>query len=231
MRTADLLVPQLLGARDDGRPRQTATRHTSGNSPVRLPELGECRHQPVLLILLFDNSPSVTGGNDPVGNRFQEAALALSHYARRCRCGQELVALRTFDRRTSHDVGPVHLTGTGRRVVTASLDRPPELVRGTSRLGPSLAGAEQLAQAHPGHRAALVVFSDFKLLDPDPAGVLSRLVAFPGMVHAVVLSEEPPPALAGTRVVVSRVDHESPRGEVARAVLSALNDLTDRRAA
>ena len=94
-------------------------------------------------------------------------------------------------------------------------------------MGPSLAGVERLIRSYPGHTPVLVVFSDFQLLDPDPAHVLERLCRFPGHVHAVVLDAEPPAVLQDGRVSVHRVTRHSQRGDVARAVIEALADLPD----
>ncbi|MEA2685040.1 MAG: hypothetical protein QOE93_235 [Actinomycetota bacterium] len=192
-----------------------------------LPELGRCDHERVLLILLFDNSPSVATECDPFGQRFEEAAIALAHCRRRCGCLRELVAVRTFDGHTSSDVGPVHLDGSGFRRVTAALTAPPELGDGWSRLRPALREAERLASWYPRHRPALVVFSDFLLQDWFPTAALARLGRFPGRVHAVVLGVDPPPALLAGSVAVSQIVADSPPGEVARAVVSVLADGPD----
>lgn len=196
----------------------------AGSFDLELPDLGPCRHQPVLLILLFDNSPSVADDHDAAGQRFREAAVALDQYRRRCSCGRELVAVRTFDRRTSSDVGPVGLDGPGWRDVTDALRAPSEVDEGSSRLRPALREAEWLVHRHPHHRPALVVFSDFALMDWFPSLVLDRLSDFPGQVHAIVLDAEPPPRLGYAPVAVSRITHDSPAGEVARVVVAALAD-------
>src|SRR5207253_6263192 len=150
--------------------------------------LAPCDHLPVLLILLFDNSPSVVGQHDPTGRRFQEAAIALDHYRRRCPCLCQLVAVRTFDLRTPIDVGPCHLEGEGGREIASALTTPPRTIQGWSRMGPALRNAKRLAHDHPTHRTELVVFSDFDLYDPFPSWVLERLCRFPGRVHAIVLT-------------------------------------------
>jgi hypothetical protein len=230
-----LLAPALLG---DGRSGHHQPAPGAPSEPLHpdlasdsgidvafeLPELGPCRHQPVLLILLFDNSPSVTTVHDPAGQRFAEAAVALDAYRRRCSCGRELVAVRTFDRRTSSDVGPVPLDGPGWPQVTAALTTPPEIDNGGSQLRPALREAEWLTHHHPTHRPALVVFSDFELIDWFPGLVLERLCDFPGQVHAIVLDAEPPPRLCNRPVAVSRITDGSPPGTVARTIVTALAD-------
>jgi hypothetical protein len=231
---AGLLAGTLLGGTDrpavEHRPAPYGEPDVAGDAlagSFDLPDLGPCRHQPVLLILLFDNSPSVTTVHDAPGQRFDEAAIALDHYRRRCSCGQELVAVRTFDRRTSSDVGPFTLDGRGWPLVTAALRAPAEIESGWSRLRPALRDAEWLAQRYSQHRTALVVFSDFKLFDWFPSLVLDRLCDFPGRVHAIVLDAEPPARLGYGPVAVSRITAGSPPGTVARTVVAALADASD----
>lgn len=194
--------------------------------PISLPPAGPCPEHPTLVIFDFDNSGSVTGGNDPVGNRFEEASVGINHLAKRCRCGQEQIALRTFDLGTSSDIGPLTLNRKGPKQVYEALRVPGAPAYGSSCLGPSLAEAERLAASHRDHEVVLVVFSDFELLDSDTDSVLRRLQRFGeqpnGRAHAVVLRSSPPAQLANTAVVVTHVPVDSPRGAVARAVLGAL---------
>jgi len=194
--------------------------------PIALPPAGPCPDHPTLVVLVFDNSGSVTGGNDPVGNRFEEASVGINHLAKRCRCGQEMVALRTFDLGTSSDVGPLVINRKGPKELFEALRVPPAPAYGSSCLGPSLADAERLAASHRDHQVVLVVFSDFELLDGDRSSVLNRLRRFAEQpncqAHAVVLRSTPPAQLVGSEVVLTHVPVDSPRGAVARAVLGAL---------
>lgn len=194
--------------------------------PISLPPAGPCPEHPTLGIFTFDNSGSVTGGNDPVGNRFEEASVGINHLAKRCRCGQEQVALRTFDLGTSSDVGPLTISRKGPRELFEALRVPGAPAYGSSCLGPSLTEAERLAAAHRDHEVVLVVFSDFELLDGDMSAVLRRLRRFAEQpnrqAHAVVLRSRPPTPLDNSAVVVTHVPVDSPRGAVARAVLGAL---------
>jgi hypothetical protein len=194
--------------------------------PISLPPAGPCPDHPTLVILIFDNSGSVTGGNDPVGNRFEEATVAINHLAKRCRCGQEQVALRTFDLGTASDIGPMTLNRKGPKELYEALRVPGAPAYGSSCLGPSLADAERLAAAHRDHEVVLVVFSDFELLDGDTGAVVTRLRHFAEQadhqVHAVVLRSSPPAQLHDSAVVITHVPVDSPRGAVARAVLGAL---------
>lgn len=195
-------------------------------SPITLPPAGPCPDHPTLVIMVLDNSGSVTGGNDPVGNRFEEASVGINHLAKRCRCGQEQVALRTFDLGTGSDIGPLVISRKGPKELFDALRVPPAPAYGSSCLGPSLSDAERLAASHRDHEVVLVVFSDFELLDSDTSVVLGRLRRFAEQpnrqAHAVVLRSNPPSQLDGSEVVVTHVPVDSPRGAVARAVLSAL---------
>lgn len=219
-----LQPPALLGDGVDAPPADGPAPAGGPRVPA-LPPLGPCLHQPVLLILLFDNSPAVADAHDVVGNRFVEAAAALDQFRRRCQCRRELVAVRTFDLRTSSDAGPVHLDNEGWSRIRAALATPADAGRSTSRMRKSVLAAEKLAQAHPKHRTTLVVCSDFELLDAFPNAVMERLSHFPGSVHALVLENEPPAALAAGRVRVHRITRDSQPGDVARAVIAALGGV------
>lgn len=227
-----LRSPGLLGGGDRERPVAAPVLALGGGRDrlrvlapgIDLPDLGPCLHQPVLLVLLFDNSPSVSTMNDAIGRRFAESAMALDQFRQRCDCGRALVAVRTFDRRTSSDVGPFTLDGPGWQEVTGALTIPAMAGDGGSQLRPSLRKAEWLTHRYPRHRPALVVFSDFDLFDWFPSLVLDRLCGFPGRVHAIVLGAEAPPRLLASSVAISRITPESRPGGVARAIVAALAD-------
>jgi len=191
-------------------------------APIKLEQPPACRHQRSLTTIVLDGSGSVTAmnGNDPMGRRFEETALALTHMSRTCRCGQELAAVVHFDPGVC-DRGPEPLDRRGLRVLADALVVPPG---GTSSLlGPSLDVAERLGASHPDHGHVVVVMSDFLLFDPDVGGVLDRLGRFPGRVHTVVLGTEPPDQLVtDNRIMIARIRWDSPPGEVARAVALAL---------
>ena len=125
-------------------------------------------HQPVLLILLFDTSTSVTDGADVEGDRFAEAEAAVANHR------PDLIAVATFDR-AAELVEPDS--------VTAAIAAIRPIPEGSSHLRPALVDAERLARAQPNHRTVLAVFSDFQLLDTWPSGVLARLRKFPGEVE------------------------------------------------
>jgi hypothetical protein len=178
---------------------------------------------------VFDNSASVTGGNDPIGNRYVEARIALEAVGRRCRCRRELGAVLHFDTPTSGDVSPTPIYGRHRARLLEGLAAPPD-GRGCSLLAPSLDVARRIASAHPDHLTVLMVFSDFQLFDPNLDQLYGELGAFPGAVHAVVLRARPPqPLMNDPRITVIPVDYDSPPGTVARALFDALTTHRPKR--
>lgn len=187
--------------------------------------------RPCLDIISFDDSGSVTAalGADPVGNRFAEARKAIRLVANWSRSSRSKIAVLHFDH--PNGASGVHAL-TERRLghkLNASLSRP-RLGFGTSNLHPSLTEAERLAAAHPDHDVRLTVFSDFELTDVDPQGVLSRLAAFPGKVHAVVLGEQSPPLLLDVdNITITPLSERDAHGSFAAAILRSLT--ATRRAA
>ncbi len=215
------------------RPSQLSGQSLGGAAPKPSDQIyslgrpGACPTHPTLLIAIFDDSGSVTaplGGNDPVGNRYREAAAAIRRVGSGCRCRRELVAVLHFDTPTDRDVAPTSIRGPGHQQVATGLQLPGNAV-GSSCLGPSLQAATLLAGRHPGHTATLVVFSDLALLDPDPVAVLDQLADFPGAVHAVVLGGRRPRSLH-ERITSTEVRYNDPPGAVARALFG---DLTRHR--
>lgn len=216
--------PQLSGHLfGEGRLGVRSTTADCALAAVRLGPVGRCPDVPVLLITTTDNSGSVVsvGGNDPCSNRFKEMRLAIEAVARRCKCGEELVAMLNFDSPNSGDVLPTHLAGG-----VAKLERGLEIPRdggGCSLLGPSLAQARRIADRYPDHHVVCIVLSDFELFDGDVAGVLQAFAEFPGQPHAVVLrSTAPQVLLDDPRVIVTPVSPTDPVGAVAKAVFTAL---------
>jgi hypothetical protein len=216
LRRSTLLPAHLMG---------TMPSSARGKAPAagyRLGDPGRPAPIPTLVIALFDNSGSVTGpsGNDPLSGRFAEARKAFTAVGRRG-SRRELGAVIHFDTPSRGDVSPTPLTWYGLPDLVLGLRVPPDSV-GSSELAPSLQRAVELAESRPTHRATLVVFSDFLLLDPNPNHVLARLAAFPGDVHAVVLGSRPPAGLQNERITVTCVMRDDPPGSVARALFSSL---------
>jgi hypothetical protein len=205
--------PQLMPVGTTaGRTRGYAERITVGKP-------GRCPQTPVLAISLFDNSGSVTGGNDPIGQRFLEAYVAITRIGNRCKCGRDQAATIHFDTPTTLDLPPTPITKHHHEEIGASLAIPPDGA-GVSLLGQSLTAARDLAERQSGsHRIVLVVLSDFELFDD----YLDELIAFPGDVHAVGLRAAPPQQLVeAPSVEVTHIDYSSRPGALARTVFTAL---------
>lgn len=219
-----LLPSQIEASQVFGLEGERQSRRSGNRTPqINLGRTGRCPEQPILFTTVVDNSGSVSGvaGNDPVGNRFAELRLAIESVAKRCRCGDELVALLNFDSPTSVDVPPTAMKG-GMSVIDQGLKIPADGA-GSSVLGSSLGLARRLVDHHPEHQGVLVVLSDFELLDRDVPGVLKELCDFPGLVHAVVLRSAPPQQLVDDpRVDVTHVTHSDPPGALAKAIFAAL---------
>lgn len=224
MKSASLLQgpagrAQALG-RAGGNGRR-ATEYLRALSRVQLGSPGRCPDRPGLFLAVSDDSGSVCGGNDPLGHRYDEIAYALRKVSARCTCHRELVSIIHFDVPTDADVPATILD---RRNLGAVLDglRVPSNAA-SSNLGPALDAAYRVAAQHPEHQATLLAATDFELFDPDIEAVLSRLIRFPGKVHALVLNNEPPPILTGhSHITVSRVDPHSTIGAIAANVFATV---------
>lgn len=179
---------------------------------------------PTLDIHLFDDSGSVSAaqGADPVGNRFGEAKRAIDLVAAWSMTTRGKVAVLHFD--DPAGASGVHCLNDRRlRQNLADSLRVPLTGAGTSDLSPSLERAEQLAAEHPDHLTTLTIFSDFALTDHEPTAVLSRLLAYPGRVHAVVLGDDPPLDLEGAdSVTITHLSAADPPGSFAAALLRSM---------
>ena len=196
--------------------------HRDAGFHVILGKPGACPRRPTLVIPVFDNSGSVAGGNDPIGNRYLEAAYALDRVSRHCRCDQELAAIIHFDTPTSGDVPPTPINKKRKNAITRGLAIPPDGA-GRSELRNSLHKAHRIAEAYPKYDTSLVVFSDFELFDTNLPSLYAELADFPGTVHAVVLRAAVPAEFAAdTRIHVTQIGYEAQPGAVARAVFDAL---------
>jgi len=165
-------------------------------------------------------SGTAPGGNDPIGNRFVEALLAIEAVAKRCRCRRELVSVIHFDVPTAADLAPTPLRAHRGQIGRAL--QLPRNARGNSLLRPSLKEAHRIAEQLPSHRHVLCVLSDFQLFDDKLDELLDEFAAFPGDVHAVVLRADPPAQLVDdVRVTVTPIGYDDPPGALARAVFAA----------
>lgn len=214
-------------------PSRLATSHLLGTGGVTgrgptVPALnialghpGRCPNKPTLAICIFDDSGSMLGGSDSTGLRYAEADLALDRIARRCRCGQELVAVLHMNRPTSADLPTTPLNRRAKARLAAALAVPSD-GDGASEMAATLRRAAEIAQAHPNHRTTLAAFSDYELVD-NMHSLAVDLTAFPGEVHAVVMRSAPPqPLLDADGITVTQVPAGAAPGPVARALFHAL---------
>jgi hypothetical protein len=198
--------------------RSTITRRYEQEITVGRP--GKCPERPVLAITIHDNSMSVVSGagNDPAGQRFLEAYLAISRVGKRCRCGRDLVATLHQDTPSKGDLRATPITKPHHPNIQKSL-AVPHGDAGYSILLPALSAAEQIVKEHPGHHPVLIVFTDFLLFDD----YTQPLLDFPAETHAIVLRTTPPAALAAAEnITVTAITNDSKPGAVARAVFTGL---------
>lgn len=216
------LPPQILGAATTPAPKEYVA--SDDPEPIVLGDPGSCTACGSQTWMLIDSSPSVddSDGNDPLSRRYDETALAIRHVAAACRCGRDRIALVPFDTGSPEHVAPQPLTTRGVRRLDRGLQRLAATCGMSSQLGPALDRVE--AQHVRGESGlAVVVFSDFLLTDHNPTSVMSRLRAFPGHVHAVVLGAQPPSVLVtDPNITVTRLTPASPPGAAARAVFEGL---------
>lgn len=180
-------------------------------------------NHPSMVALNLDSSGSVIApqGNDPIGNRFNEARRAIKLVADWTYTSRSKVAVLHFD----HPLGasgvvPLNDRRLLRRL-NSSLQNPGG--RGTSDLLPSLNEMEKLALAHPEHDFIGVIVSDFELTDVSPAEVFTRLRGFPGRIHAVVLGGNVPLDLVGAdNITMTPLSVEDPPGAFAAALHRSL---------
>lgn len=216
-----LLGPQLAGPALIGSGAPAGHRAAEDRRiDVYLGNPGACPREKVIYFNLFDNSGSITGGNDPIGQRFAEVAHTLKHLTRFCNCGREFSSIIHFDTPTSGDIAPTKLNRKGLDALAHGLSVPLDGA-GISELGPSLRRVTDLVARNPDYTPVVTVLSDFELFDPPQ--VLDDLVSFPGIVHAVVLRSAPPQALLDDdRVLVTRVLPSDPTGAVAKALFASM---------
>jgi hypothetical protein len=188
---------------------------------IRLGYPGGCPPTGRLAILLFDDSASISTGDDAIGRRYVETEAAFSRIGRGCRCDRELAAVVHFGTPSSLDVAPTPMGGRGLARLQRGLGVPPDGV-GVSLLRPALRVAETYARIHAQHVATLVVLSDFQL-DDDTAGLADDLAGFRGDVHAIVLRSAPPPELLDEpRIAVTAVGYDTAPGTLSAALFAVL---------
>ncbi|WP_125130775.1 hypothetical protein [Microbacterium sp. 10M-3C3] len=179
--------------------------------------------RPFLLIAVCDDSYSVkaSGGADPLGNRYAEMAHAIRMVGQWSFTDRSKVAVVHFDHPHGYS-GVVPLNDRDLEQRLAPSLRPPVGGRGTSDLGPSLDHVEDLAQTHPDHDLVLGVASDFELTDADPQAVMSKLIGFPGRVHALLLGGNTPLDLHQEHITVTRITSSDAPGTFGAAIHRSL---------
>jgi hypothetical protein len=219
-----LLPPQTLGIASTHASFRESTGPAPGTRQIILGDPGSCPAAGTSVYVVLDESASVASadGNDPLSRRHRETAFAIAHVASACRCRHDRVALFPFDVGSPGQVPPQPLTSPGVRRLRQGLRSLSTGYGMSSSLLPALTHVEQHAARRSG-ALALVVFSDFLLTDQFPAAAMTRMCAFPGSVHAVVLGAAPPPVLLQhPGVTITRLTPRSPPGAAAQAVFDGL---------
>lgn len=212
----DLAPAVLAGTGGLGGMRSSRTR-----LKIALPSPGRCPDQPTLLILMFDDSGSMLGGNDSAGLRYEEAALAVQAVGKRCRCGAERVAVLHMNRPTNGDLKPTPIQQRNWADIETALDIPAD-TDGASAMSATLQRAAELAEQHRGYRVFLLAFSDYELFE-DMHQLAVDLAAFPGQAHAIVMRSEPPAIFAEyDKIAVTHVPTGQEPGLVARTIFDVL---------
>ena len=176
--------------------------------------------KPALIVVVFDESGSVTGGNDPVGLRHEIVLVVLEHLGAVRGPAAWCVCLLTFDGSSAIDLPLTHLDKKGiERVRGALLSAS---AGGSSVLGPSLRRAHDAIDAFPGP-SLLVVLSDYELFDGNRSEVLTSMVNGPAdEVVVVSLRNEVPAECSGARVRgVKVLPDDTPAGFANQIVNSA----------
>lgn len=173
-------------------------------------------------VFIFDSSGSVIAplGNDPVGNRFEEAKAAIRLVAQWSFTDRSKVAIIHFDHpRGASGVITLNDRNLARKLAP-SLRNPGG--RGISDLLPSTIELERLAREYPDHEVRATIFSDFELTDARPEEVFARLGSFSGRIHAVVLGGLIPPDLVQDNITVTPLAPADAPGTFAAALLRSM---------
>jgi hypothetical protein len=168
----------------------------------------------------FDESGSVTGGNDAVGHRHELTLIALEHLASASGVsrGRWYVRIFTFDGGSSIDLPLTRLDRKGLVLVRQALLS--QSAGGSSRMGPSWRRAEATTGAVRGPRLAIVE-TDFELFDPLPETLIEVVNSSATEVLAIALANEPPEVFTGTRVRTARVLPDDDPADLASHIIEA----------
>ncbi len=190
---------------------------------ITLGNAGSDPTSPCLVQLCFDDSGSLSHGNDPVGARYEEAKRAVRHIAASTKSDIQQLAIFRFDHPAVKPVGPLPLhTEETATELLAAVD-PPEGITGASTLAPAMMAMNRTAEKHPTADHVAVIFSDFELFDLNRRQLYEEIAAFPGIVHAVVMNATPPAELlALSNVLITQVSSLDPPGRLAAALAHSL---------
>lgn len=204
-------------------PSQLAHPAPSLTRSIVLGAAGSDPENPCLVLLCFDDSGSLTSGNDPVGARYDEAKRAVNHIAAASSTDTQRLAIFRFDHPIVRPVGPRPLRSKRHQAKLVSAIDPPTGITGSSSLTPAMMAMNRLAERHPEADRIAVIFSDFELCDHNQAQPYAEISSFPGLVHAVVMNASPPPELNELpNVLVTRVSSADPPGRLAAALTHSL---------
>ncbi len=190
---------------------------------ITLGAAGHDPSSPVYVQCCFDDSGSLSHGNDPIGARYEEAKKALRHIANSSRSNMQQVTIYRFDHPNVPQVGPLPLHKKEPLTELLTAVDPPVGITGASTLTPAMMAMNRAAEKHPDADHVAVIFSDFELFDLNPAQPYEEIASFPGLVHAVVMNAAPPAELlALPNVLITQVSSLDPPGRLAAALTHSL---------
>lgn len=173
-----------------------------------------------LVDVIFDESGSVTGGNDVVGLRHELILIACEHLAGTGMGSRWYLRVQSFDSPSAFDLPVTRLDRRGLNTAREVLLRAS--AGGSSCLGPALHRAESDLGDFKGRPRLLVVLTDFELFDPVPAVTLAAVVCSSAReVLAVSLNNAPPITLRASRVRTAQVTAGDQPAVLARHVTEA----------
>ena len=229
MNTQSGLTMPGLSSRGLAGLKHAANRSTKiGLDPIKLGAPGKCGDIPTHMVLCFDDSGSMSMGNDSAGRRYDEASLVIKKVAEHCKCKKCVISIIHFDPRSQEDHFSFLRLREDERTIHGAL-RPGGT--GSSNLGPALQNAYKIVAKQKQYHNVLVVLSDFELFDPAVEHVLERFAAFPGASHAVIMrSQNAAPSLdTDLRVTVTRIENGTPHGAVAHAIFDGVTTFRPNR--
>jgi Mg-chelatase subunit ChlD len=182
--------------------------------------------EPLLIQLIFDESGSMHGGNDVMGQRIEACLIALEILAS-VNKDRLRVHVISFDVVPPFKLDPVKLDKKGLQLVEGVLMSKSS--GGSSNLLPALTEANRHWNPNdewPAKKRLVVVLSDFELLDANVQGVFDMLNDTDNSVLAVSFSRQQPAGLdpkSGGTVMVDVVNDQPHK--IAGAIIDAANQF------